>query len=395
MTEAGNRGPWISAAEISVYGERIPVEPSGSGAGPTGTGGTGAEGTGSGGTGTGDTGAGGSEAGGMSGNPTNTMAGDGNAGPSTMPTYTGTSPSASDIANLTSHCSQEVLNLVPQDMIEAFASGEINYYSGTSDYYFARFCPTCAIVKVYTEHDTYVYVPCPVCPAVEQQCPGKTPPTDGTTGAPNLKGSTQPAEAGSYNYQAPVCPVCSAVTSLPQIPLTTITVYSQLITCPTAAASSLSSLGRTSGAEACSSAAAVAVENAQVAAVTVTAPAGSTATATVVNVPCSSCPAGSKAVAVPQVAPNTGGPAAPAETGSGMGSAGATTPEGANKMTDMGTNVGGSINNASELGASAGNGNLSGVAGAANASYNQGVVQALKSGELFFLPLCFWVLLWM
>ncbi len=58
-----------------------------------------------------------------------------------------------------------------------------NYYCGHDDYYFAQFCPTCPIIKVYTEHDTFVYVPCPVCPAVQQQCPGKTP------------GSTSPAEA--------------------------------------------------------------------------------------------------------------------------------------------------------------------------------------------------------
>jgi len=101
-----------------------------------------------------------------------------------------------------------------------------------------------------------------------------------------------------------------------KVPLTTITVAgSQPIACPSAAASSLARLAQASGAPACQKAVAEAIDKAQVAAVTITAPAGSTASSTVVNVPCSSCPARSKAVAVPQVAPATGGaPAAPAPT---------------------------------------------------------------------------------
>lgn len=312
----------------------------------------------------------------------------------TIPGNTGSSTIPSIAANITSHCSQEVLDLVPEIVIEGFGSGDINYYCGHTDYYFARFCPVCDIVKVDIEHDTIVYVPCPVCPAVKEQCPGKT--AIGTSPAVAQKGSSQPASAGNYQYEPPVCPTCSTITALNKVPLTTITVAcptcsggSEGIACPTAAASSLASLAKASGAPACEKAAAAAIESAEVAALTATAPSGATATSTVVNVPCSACAAGSRAVAVPQVAAATpAGPAAtaasqPTSTGLSSGNAGASAKEGAVKYANP--NVGGNASLAP--GGPGGFNNLSSNIGAANASNNEGVVQALRSGILFISPI--------
>lgn len=345
----------------------------------------------------------------------------------TIPGNAGPSATSSIAANMTNYCSQEVLNLVPEVVIAGFGTGDINYYCGHTEYYFARFCPVCDVVKVDIQHDTLVYVPCPVCPAVVEQCPGKTQISNAP--AEGQKGSAQPASAGNYQYEPPVCPACSAVSALPKIPLTTITVSCQTcpggsegIACPTAAASSLASLAKASGAPACEKAAQAAIETAAVAALTMTAPNGATASSTVVNVPCSACAAGSQAVAVPQVAAATGaGPAAtpaPQAADTAMGAGGA--PPGAQEAAakDANPNVGGAPpvaqaaaakdanpnaggappvaqeaaaqaasptvgGNASLApGASGAFNNLSSSVGAANASDNPGVVQALKSGNV-------------
>jgi len=293
---------------------------------------------------------------------------------------------------MTDHCSQEVLNLVPEGVIAGFGNGDLNYYCGHAEYYFARFCPVCDIVKVDIQRDTLVYVPCPVCPAVVQQIPGKTQVSNAP--AEGQKGSSQAASAGKYQYEPPVCPQCSTVTSLAKIPLTTITVScsacsggSEAIGCPTAAASSPASLAKASGAPACEKAAQAAIESAQVSALTITAPAGATATSTVVNVPCSACSAGSRAVAVPQVAAvaaatATGPAAQPASyttaTAMSAGSPAPVAAEAAAGAKYANPNVGG--NDSLAPAASAGLNNLSSSIGAPNAGNNEGVEQALKSG---------------
>lgn len=189
-------------------------------------------------------------------------------------------------------------------------SGEINFYCGNTDYYFARPCPSCDIVQVDIEDDTFVYVPCLVCSGEKEQCPRKS--VVSTSPAECQEGSSQPAFAGVYQFEPPVCLTCQAMTELDNVPVTTITVpcpicqdATQKIPCPTAAASSLASLASESGASVASEAAATAVENAKIAAITMTTTMGCTATSTVVNVPCASCAVGSRAVAVPQVAAAT------------------------------------------------------------------------------------------
>ena len=189
--------------------------------------------------------------------------------------------------------------------IEIFEGG--NYKPCDAESFYARLCPVCPPVKVFKSDLTYAELPCPVCPpevfkiasCPEQQSgSGPSNTTYGPVSCLSCKAPPPQAKQPLAVVAAP-CPVCPGSTTN--------------IVVPSSAASSILQVASSQGPAAAASAAKSAITLTITQTVAPSAPA--LPASTVANVPCPTCPAGSVAVTLPQVAATA---AAPVQPSSGL-----------------------------------------------------------------------------
>ena len=215
-----------------------------------------------------------------------------------------------------------------------------NYFSDNADTFYAKLCPICPPILVCKSNLTYAQSACPVCEAEIYKLDSVSDVPEGKTGtckfgqasclSCNAEKSPPPAAASDLTVVPAHCPVCPDKTTY--------------LACPSSAVASVQKIASASGPAAAQSAAAKAIADSGVTitkTITETAPGEKTsdvAPSTVVNLPCPSCPAGSAAVTLPQVAaaatpatevpataapaPVAEGSAAPSEASKSVGGAG-------------------------------------------------------------------------
>lgn len=136
-----------------------------------------------------------------------------------------------------------VNSILPQAVLAAFASGQINYYCSDDTYYYAQFCPTCPIVPVEKDDsgDCY-YIDTSGAtyslPGYQVSNMQSAPPCPGQSSAQMGNCVYQSATCVSGCSSAP-CSVCPQVTSTLTASCATVTTVVPCPTCPAGSSTSV------------------------------------------------------------------------------------------------------------------------------------------------------------